>query len=1107
MRGRKNGREKRRMKKGMRIAMYSAFTVLLTCLAVTGYYLISNGVIFGKFTVKPDTYKMGEVTEVDENKIRVTSQDKKGVMPLTSDNEDLPVIPSTNGKEMTKENPFVVLEIVPELSQQSLGYLVDSEEKGLPFNPVELGIKFCNEAGSGYLDSSHQNIISQGDIANRLMNKGGYFQNELWDRIKNAKGEVVNYYEVKFLYEFGMYSSDIDISEEDFKNKTVHQLYEENKAAFALAYPDKFTTETDAEGNITSVSCTDRSFGFALNETDTNGNYTDRNWVKTIEENKDITRSYKFTIPAGKELTDADLSLTMEQLAAKYPALFETDDNGSKVPADILAKDKKWVKNREQRTTEFTKGYFVKAGKGKGEYTLEVKDAYTPNKIIKATKTGTDTDMWNYVDSDVYPDGNGEIFEQYAGMLWNINNILKDTNDSDIGKYIKLWYEPNYEQPWNTKGTRGEKAEDVFTFDYAKYVYSFKYAGIKINELLKYALFKRDEQKEYDEMYLQVITVTPEMINEMDANDDANTLDYIERADLFYINQMYDGYNTSADGKELDIAINFYNKYCTESGKTIDVNNKSNIKTFYDTDLEWFDCLKIIKRLGTDKQLPMMMTKLVGSMGNNGVDGTINSKVYVDADHRAVEVAGMLNNISKLQLILAQFDLVDLADPEDIEDPDETWELEDHEKSEETEAIEESEGTPAPQTSQAPQSSQAPQNTEEPQGYSKSFKDRVFKKLKVMELNSDQQDNSKFPAKYTGYFERPLAESSDSESYKKRCYYLWNKFTFLPTDLKNFFPKNIGGGDFAMDEIEHKLKPQGTLGTLVKDYEFLDSFFWNYINPGAYDTLYQNPNDIGSSQALPRIDGSDGNDEKNVTFVSNTQSTNINMGVLSEVTANRMLEILHKILNNANSDLLDGNKPKRLTVKLKPNKKEYVRVAGDQALLDYNNEAEYRDASKKITLKISCANNNDEDAVIRNLTFVKPEQVGEEADNILNFKKPLNFFQVYNEGTEQFKSIEKKFEKVEKIIDKNTGKVKYKGGIKRSDGKEPLEGYRIEKDKKTSYEVPFKLSVWQEGYTVLRVDWTVRCIKVKHKKGNNEFYISYGSSYIYIGERGLSNLE
>ena len=47
MKGNRNVHSKKsRLRRGM---MYGGFTVLLTCVIVTAYYLISNGVIFGKY--------------------------------------------------------------------------------------------------------------------------------------------------------------------------------------------------------------------------------------------------------------------------------------------------------------------------------------------------------------------------------------------------------------------------------------------------------------------------------------------------------------------------------------------------------------------------------------------------------------------------------------------------------------------------------------------------------------------------------------------------------------------------------------------------------------------------------------------------------------------------------------------------------------------------------------------------------------------------------------------------------------------------------------------------------------------------------------------------
>ena len=88
----------------------------------------------------------------------------------------------------------------------------------------------------------------------------------------------------------------------------------------------------------------------------------------------------------------------------------------------------------------------------------------------------------------------------------------------------------------------------------------FQYIGIKWNDVLKRMLINfKDEidsdgkvtqtaDQQYDNYHIKIVTVTPAMINEMDKNDTENTLDYIERADMFYISSYYGGKNgTNAD--------------------------------------------------------------------------------------------------------------------------------------------------------------------------------------------------------------------------------------------------------------------------------------------------------------------------------------------------------------------------------------------------------------------------------------------------------------------------------------------------------------------------------------------------------------------------------
>lgn len=1084
MRGMRKEKRTKHTKKGLRYARYGIFTLLLTCLLVTGYYLISNGVIFGKFTVRPNTYKLGRIVgedstaseeqnksekEAAQKKVVVTQQntttdeveeedtdvgnsnydddhliviqpsnrpsstpkptskptptptsgsgDEPTATPessltptLTSDNEDLPVIPPSTGKKFTATNPFVILEVVPELSQQSFSYMVSSEEEGLPFNPVEMGIRFCNERsdGRGFL-TSDKSSIDTGNLQN-IIPAYAYFHNLFKSGMEIADESRMPYSEVDFLYEVKLYSS--DISEDDFNNKTIQEIYQENPETFVNACPDLLSLESDEAGGIV-VRAKDKSFKYALEEKNSSGQYTDRNWVKTKEENKNVTTAYKLTIPENAGLTNEDFSnLTMEQLAAKYPELFKKDDNDKEIPADVLAKNGKWVRDKKNVEEKKTVGYLVKVEKGKGEYTLNADNVYWHPDGFTVTKTGTDTDRWNYVESTEYPDSSLMLKDATWEMQQAINS------DGAIGTWIKLEHDENGQNPY--KNTISVQS-NVYTFDYAKYVYTYKYAGLKINHILKYALFSRDTEEEYEKMHVKVIVVTPDMINEMDANDTENTIDYIERADLFYISGYYDGYNLSDDGVER--FVDFYNLYCKGgSGEKLN-GDKSKLKSYYDTDLEWWDCLKIINRLSTNNKLPLMMSKFVGAIAARGVEDQTNNKIYVDENNKSVDVPGALSNISKLYFIVNQF------------------------------------------------------NLHKTDTSGRTFMGDILPKLKVMELNEDQQCESSHPPKYTGYYERtPLAECSEDDEYKKRCYYLWNKFTFLPT--------NISGIYKSQDTEANK-----TL--LVESYGYAASYF--------FDNTFQNASGEVNRGAASS-NGSDGYDGNNVTFAGNGQNDNLNMSLLTNVdVVDRMNGILRRMMDNSQKS------PADLEINLLENKKYYDKAWYNQAFLDFSPQATYKPeknakgelADKEIILKLSLNNTNNEDAVITNLSLIAYDDIDKREEDIT--KKPLELcdYQILPSGESVLAALDKE------DLKRSDGVIVTKGS---GENAQNVNGYIFGKNTTVTRYVPFTLKTWQEGYNVLRIKWRTQ-LKYDKVGKDSKFFVKEGTSYIYIGERGLFNLE
>ena len=83
------------------------------------------------------------------------------------------------------------------------------------------------------------------------------------------------------------------------------------------------------------------------------------------------------------------------------------------------------------------------------------------------------------------------------------------------------------------------------------------------------------------------------------------------------------------------------------------------LASFHENDLEWVDCMKIIKRLSGDSSLPMVYSRQMGFMLDGGVkrDGVADIHMYMD-DKCACDLRpGNLNNLTKLYLITTQFDL------------------------------------------------------------------------------------------------------------------------------------------------------------------------------------------------------------------------------------------------------------------------------------------------------------------------------------------------------------------------------------------------------------------------------------------------------------------
>lgn len=1036
MMGRKSGKSRQRMSRKAKIAMYSTFTVLLTSLVVTGYYLVSSGIIFGKFDVKDDTYKLGKVLTygnptqdadtgeeiaIDPNKIVVTNQNQEGAVPLTSDNKDLPEIPPCVGEKHSETNPFVILEVVPQLSQQSLSYLVGSPEKGMPFDPVDVSIRFYKEyninGGKGYLKDNKKDLIDRSPtVTNALQNCGYIYFTNLFGTMNKADGTDLNYYDVDFLYDFSMYSS--EIPEADFESKSVKQLFDAYPEVFALAAPDLFVVEKDGKGAVTKVTPKNSSIEKAIND--------EQNWSKQKNENSGKAKaSYSFVISAA-QMEASDFSKPMEQLAQIYPDLFSVDKNGKKPAAADLKNNKGWKREKTQEVTRFGSGYLVKVPAGTGKYEVSGYNPWTNDKhlYLKESANG----RWNYVENLDNPDPMMEVQKFYGNRQHEIDGSLRQPGDE--GVYISLNYIYHDENPYYqwAEGCYADFSNEVYTFDYAKYEYTLKYAGLRFNDILRHGLFERDTEEEYEQLNVQVIVVTPDMINEMDANDTPETISYIERADCFYISQYYDGYNdgNSSVAENFYQFANFYNEYCGGDDRTLSQGEHKDLISYDDTDLEWFDCMKILKRLSSNAKLPLMWTKLVGGMWQEGLDGNYNSQIYIDPNNTSVDLKSSMNNLAKLYGITIQFDL------------------------------------------QATKSDEEKNLSPTDPDYRRTFMDDIYPELQVMKLNKDQMGSgSKHPAQYTGYWERtPLATGGshkDDEEYLKRCYYLWDKFTFLPTDITGVYGQNGGAG----------------YDLLVTKYGYLATYLNNstYSQDSADRNSFQNAYDSRGSAAMSGTDGSDEEADaigaQNVTVAGSEHTDNQNQSIpRSRSELDRMIDILKKIMGDR------GTAPKypdKLDFNLLKFPKYYIRMSNETILLDFSDDAKYK-ANKKIYVKFTLTNTNNEDAIIQKVSLV--------SDGAST--KPLEIYEDDTGNSSSKRALE---------------------NVKYSNDTASLKGYRIPAHNSLECYVPVNLKDWQDGKSgqKIKVEWMSRMNYVKSDK--TLYSQKAGDNEVFINERELFMLE
>ena len=395
------------------------------------------------------------------------------------------------------------------------------------------------------------------------------------------------------------------------------------------------------------------------------------NWHCNKEEK---TKDVKYE---SQKLSDLNLTApldkdaTVEEISKKYPNLFKD------IPSDVLKDQENWKVKIEStwydNNTSPLKGYFINVGAGKGLYALD------------DDNNGTGADSWNSWVSFA-PDNEDSLKNQWIyceelpseGTYFSLKNKCGEENfknrlnsmdfsESDlIGGYIKsvdlsygskLRLYNTYTFSYNNTLTYFEykytyqKKEVYNVYKYSDEVYKFEFWGIESTDVLKRSLFVFDTQEECDDFNIKVIAVTPSEINEIAKRDTPDTLDLVERADMFYIAS----YKSGSSG--IDSVLNIYNTYFAKDSETV---NKENLKSFTENDLEWASCYKILVRMCNNPNLPLMLNPDLGTMLKNGVKGNGETVTHMNITdgHSHVDREGSLNNLSKLYLLSLQFNML-----------------------------------------------------------------------------------------------------------------------------------------------------------------------------------------------------------------------------------------------------------------------------------------------------------------------------------------------------------------------------------------------------------------------------------------------------------------
>lgn len=1027
------------------IFIFAAFI----CLAI--FWVLSVNNVLGKFVpeepyVTGASESMSSVVVTNEGGNQKGSQGS-GATPMNG-------VPTALGQKGSETNPFVLLEIVPEHEQQQMVYLNTSDSE-YPLDVMQIGIDASTK--------ENKNFIEFKDVTNFGLHNspGEWFCRYTYDVYKFGEDEETEskpLVEIDKVYKLELTNENISEAGYDLAEfENVYKAYKEGKYKMTdlkNQFPKLFARDTTKSKNsIRNIAIEDDKNW----DVQTKKEGTIQHKVTFTSENLDLGQYYFNTKDvvknhpeifredsAGKKVSDDALSdlenwegkyiktdqydykvqtediasedyddyekgkMSVTELIEKYPSLFQKDKDGKQIKKSCLKMDdwKVQMEKRDEKHGEVLKsGYLHYVGDdAKGEYEFADNQHVANINGTVVTLKESENGHWEYLDTlpAEATEGVEDEFwwKRYSTeYYWSVDVVEKVYSANDPQKVVMLSDVTKYIYTFTLK-------KDVHHYEFSynggeiSQFYSFEYYGLKTNDILKRSLFTFQSEEECNDFNFRVIAMTPSEINQAVQGDTSETLDIIERADMFYVG----AYDSKTDN--IKQIYELYHKFIKKDNSY--VFSSDAMKSFYENDLGWASCYKILYRLCNNPNLPLMLTQLLGQMVNEGVDGTDNTHMYVTENDIAkhIHAKGSLNNMAKLYLITIQFDMLARKDSG---------------------------------------------------GYKRTFYEDILPMLESIDLNSEamkKADNG--TASTTGYYKRklvetdcdnnPLSETNDEKKDDKwkTCYYLWNMWTFYPSDIM------LSSGNQVAADRETYI-----------EYGYLDSFFDSNADP-FHDGVADHHS------------GSDGYDGKNVGIVHGGSNSDVNHSTLiggaeSSSILNNTMNVAYQIMNKQTP------KPDALQVRVERLKKDYQRMSNDIILVDYDRKADYKDKDKTLFVKLTISNLNNEDGILNSIELVK-----DESDN--------NGIKLVPRKTKK-NDTELKVESIKDINNAN-----------------PESGYRVPANGELTIYVPYQLADWCKGNTMLRLVTRGRKFVIKKSQKISSLGEKH-QSYVTISERTLFNLE